>query len=181
MANFWEVLAHCDLHDVGFSGTPWTYNNKQKGDQNVRVRLDRAVASLSWMNHFSDAKLTHLFSPRSDHCPILLRVEKEQTPSSNRCLRYEIMWEREETRPEVIQLAWEQRIKAHDLGEVAKKLNSVLEHLENGAANRLALPLRNWMELGRKWKDFQSVIHWAMQRKSMVYSDIWMNYCTWRK
>jgi hypothetical protein len=25
MLDFREVLSHCDLQDIGFSGTPWTY------------------------------------------------------------------------------------------------------------------------------------------------------------
>jgi hypothetical protein len=45
MMDFREVLSHCDLHDLGFIGTPWTFDNKQRGDCNVKVRLDRAVAS----------------------------------------------------------------------------------------------------------------------------------------
>jgi hypothetical protein len=48
MLNFREVLSHCDLHDLGFTRLPWTYDNKQAGDHNVQVRLDRGVASLSW-------------------------------------------------------------------------------------------------------------------------------------
>jgi hypothetical protein len=55
MLDFREVLSYCDLHDLGFSGLPWTYDNKQAGDWNVRVRLDQAVASPSWMNWFPDA------------------------------------------------------------------------------------------------------------------------------
>ena len=31
MMDFREVLSHCDLHDLGFSGLPWTYNNNQGG------------------------------------------------------------------------------------------------------------------------------------------------------
>jgi hypothetical protein len=42
MMDFREVLSHCDLHDLGFSGLLWTYNNNQGGDRNVRVRLDRS-------------------------------------------------------------------------------------------------------------------------------------------
>lgn len=26
MMDFRKVLSHCDLHDLGFSGLPWTYN-----------------------------------------------------------------------------------------------------------------------------------------------------------
>jgi hypothetical protein len=42
MLDFREVLSHCDLHNIGFTGLPWTYDNNQVGDRNVRVRLDRA-------------------------------------------------------------------------------------------------------------------------------------------
>jgi hypothetical protein len=47
MIDFREILGQCDLHDLGFVGMPWTYNNKQSGERNVRVHLDRVVASLS--------------------------------------------------------------------------------------------------------------------------------------
>jgi hypothetical protein len=55
MRDFREVLSHCDLHDVGFIGLPWTFDNKQKGDRNVKVRLDRAVASPAWSAIFSES------------------------------------------------------------------------------------------------------------------------------
>jgi hypothetical protein len=45
MLEFREVPSHCDLHDIGVTGLPWTYDNQQEGDRNVKVRLDRAVAS----------------------------------------------------------------------------------------------------------------------------------------
>jgi hypothetical protein len=48
MIDFCEVLSFCDLHDIGFQGLPWTYDNKQKGERNVRVWLDRTVTSPSW-------------------------------------------------------------------------------------------------------------------------------------
>lgn len=48
MREFRSVLSDCDLHDLGFHGIPWTYDNMQRGDRNVRVRLDRAVASPEW-------------------------------------------------------------------------------------------------------------------------------------
>jgi hypothetical protein len=28
--DFREILSHCDLHDIGFTGSPWTFDNKQK-------------------------------------------------------------------------------------------------------------------------------------------------------
>jgi hypothetical protein len=40
IADIREVLTQCDLHDLGFLGLPWTYDNRQSGKRNVRVRLD---------------------------------------------------------------------------------------------------------------------------------------------
>lgn len=74
MAHLREVLAECDLRDLGFSGTPWTYDNKKRGRSNVKVRLDRGVANSQWMGCFFDASVQHLASSCSDHCPILIRA-----------------------------------------------------------------------------------------------------------
>jgi exonuclease III len=96
MLDFREVLSHCDLHDVGFMGTPWTWDNKQKGDRNVKVRLDRAVASPEWSALFPDCLVHHLTSPRSDHCPLLLTMEPFTLKKPAQPIRrYKIMWERE--------------------------------------------------------------------------------------
>jgi hypothetical protein len=40
MRNFRDVLSDCDVHDLGFVGTPWAYDNHRRGNDNVRVRLD---------------------------------------------------------------------------------------------------------------------------------------------
>ena len=52
MAEFREALDLCGLTDLGFSGIPWTYDNKKSGARNVKVRLDRAVATQDWANRF---------------------------------------------------------------------------------------------------------------------------------
>jgi exonuclease III len=78
MMDFHEILSHCNLHDIGFRGLPWTYENKQSSPRNVRVRLDRAVASPSWSTWFPEAKLQHIVSSRSDHCPIYLDLVQEK-------------------------------------------------------------------------------------------------------
>jgi hypothetical protein len=52
MADFRDILALCDVFNIGFAGAPWTFDNRQLGDKNVKVRLDRALASASWSNWF---------------------------------------------------------------------------------------------------------------------------------
>jgi hypothetical protein len=124
MLDFREVLVHYDLHDIGFLRLPWTYDNKQKGDRNVRVRLDRAVASPNWSQWFPYVKVQHIISTRSNHYPILLDLVKvDRLQPNQRLMRYEIMWEHEESLPEEIKIAWEQGVPIHNLNEVANRLN----------------------------------------------------------
>lgn len=72
MADFRDVLVWCNLHDLGFRGPVWTYNNKQSGKNNVKARLDRGVATPSWCNTFQNVIIQHVCSMRSDHLPLPL-------------------------------------------------------------------------------------------------------------
>jgi hypothetical protein len=84
MADFRDILAFCDVFNIGFAGAPWTFDNRQLGDKNVKARLDRALASASWSNWFPEARLRHLVSSRSDNVPILLEMtidESEKRPT----------------------------------------------------------------------------------------------------
>lgn len=53
MIVFRDTLEMCGLVDLGFVGVPFTYDNKHGGSGNVKVRLDRAVATNAWRNLFA--------------------------------------------------------------------------------------------------------------------------------
>jgi endonuclease/exonuclease/phosphatase family metal-dependent hydrolase len=96
MLAFRDVLETCGLVDLGFTGYPFTYNNKRSGNNNVQVHLDRVVADNAWRNIFVEAQVKHLVSPCSDHTPFTLSCEKESGPRIRASsARYEVMWERE--------------------------------------------------------------------------------------
>jgi hypothetical protein len=133
MMDFREVLSYCDLHNLGFSDDPWTFDNKQKDTRNVRVWLDRAVASPAWSEIYPNNMVRHLASSRSDHCPILLTFEhnsgrKMQRPIS----RYEACWENVASLSDEVKTAWEGHHKPKDLGDVASNLSGVMDCLQNG-------------------------------------------------
>jgi hypothetical protein len=131
MIDFREVLSQCDLHDIGYWGLPWTFNNKQAGDCNVRVRLDRVVASPSWVDWFPQVRVKHLISACSDHCPIFLNLEQEQNLHlRGKPLRCEVMWEREESLSGEIRQSWVQGETIQNLGDVAHKLTRVMRSLK---------------------------------------------------
>lgn len=44
MDGFRDAVSLCGFSDLGFIGLPFTWDNHQQGDQNIKVRLDRAFA-----------------------------------------------------------------------------------------------------------------------------------------
>jgi hypothetical protein len=121
MAAFRDTLFQCDLHDLGYKGLPWTFDNKKVGIRNVKVRLDRAVASPSWMANFPNATVSHLVSSRSDHYPLLIDLEKSETLSASRKpWRYEMMWEREQSLDVEIERSWMKGKEASNIQDIKK-------------------------------------------------------------
>jgi hypothetical protein len=132
MQAFRDALNHCDVYDLGFIGLPWTFDNKQKGEKNVKVRLDKVVASPSWKDWFKDARVRHLVSSRSDHLPILLDLlDGTDQGKPLRISRYELMWEREESLSSEIERAWDFGTDARNLGDIAGKLRRVMTTLKS--------------------------------------------------
>jgi hypothetical protein len=107
MDEFRDVLSFCDLHDLGFSGLPYAWDNGRSGGANVQVKLDRAVADPAWRYLFTNAKVHHLLSSLSDHCPVLVELWKDVWDKrGSRIFRYEVMWERVESLSAEIKRLW---------------------------------------------------------------------------
>jgi hypothetical protein len=132
MLAFRDMLETCELVDLGFFGLPYTYDNKRRGRGNVKVRLDRVVADNQWRNLFPEASVEHKVSPCSDHCPIVLKCDKEEELVQRpRYKRYEVMWERDASLPEHISNAWAAAGPKENLGQIRKGLAGVMKHLQH--------------------------------------------------
>ena len=97
MEGFREAVDVCQLCDIGYMGVDWTFEKKVAGGHYVRVRLDRVLASASWCSCFPFAAVRHLTAVKSDHSPILLSLQPEETNNfvcgRGKPFRYELMWE----------------------------------------------------------------------------------------
>jgi hypothetical protein len=154
MSDFRDVLSFCNLHDLGFNGLPWTFNNKQKGKRNVKVRLDRVVACPQWMNLFQDVKVEHLTSPRSDHYPILVTYGSvEMKNHTSMGCKYELLWEREASLPEEVELAWNSHARATDLGGINNKISATMTSLHSWSKEKFGSVSKELNQLHQKLEE----------------------------
>ncbi|GAA0138878.1 hypothetical protein LIER_00536 [Lithospermum erythrorhizon] len=136
MDNFRQVVTDCGLFDVQYVGFHYTWCNSFKSPNSTKPRLDRGLASKSWMDRFPQAKLTHLSINTSDHLPIFLSIG-DQT----------LGWCLYESSREVVQKAWDKSRKLDPGIRVFDGIrNSILELL--------------------KWKrDTLGMVHTSMKEK----------------
>lgn len=85
-----------------------TYDNGRDSDENVQCRLDKALATTSWLNVFPDTHLWNLDRGWSDHAPIKLTRWRKTTNLAlvKKPFRFEQIWVKEEECEEVIIGAW---------------------------------------------------------------------------
>ena len=129
MVAFRDMLEVCELVDLGFTGLPFTYDNRRGRSANVKVRLDRAVATNDWRNLFAFATVEHIPSPCSDHLVVFLKGELDPGPVRKRNRRYEVFWERESALPKVVEEARTAVGEIHNLSELREALSKTMSLL----------------------------------------------------
>lgn len=94
MEGFRDAVEVCSFADLGFQGLLWTWDNSQEEDRNIKVRLDRGLATTGFLDLFKDVKVWHVQTTESDHCCLVIesyRKEKTQRRGLKQ-FRYENMW-----------------------------------------------------------------------------------------
>ncbi|XP_073359913.1 uncharacterized protein [Aegilops tauschii subsp. strangulata] len=129
MEAFRDCLADRGLADLGFSGYPYTWDNKRDEQDNIQVRLDRATCTDSFLSMFPETKVEHILTEESDHQALLVRV-LETAPSHTgggpRLFCFEEAWIRHEKYEEMIVEAWDAANSGEEgLAAVWQKLGSM--------------------------------------------------------
>jgi hypothetical protein len=128
---FQQTVEDCRLMDLGFQGLPYTWDNRQEGDRNVKVRLDGALGDYKFMEVLADIEVRHVPFAESDHCAVVVKIQKRQRAGSRRrrrrrrVFRYENMWQRHDTYMDFVQQAWDPGPASANLNSVAGALASL--------------------------------------------------------
>jgi hypothetical protein len=111
MEDFQRALEDCQLCDLGFKGSKYTWNNGREGDAFTQERLDRAVANSEWRMKFVDVEVLVMARRSSDHHPLLLLLKNEQVTGRRRLrpFRMENRWAKRADFTDTIRATWKVR------------------------------------------------------------------------
>ncbi|KAL0301650.1 UNVERIFIED_CONTAM: hypothetical protein Sradi_6441800 [Sesamum radiatum] len=132
--KFREALEQCELVDLGFAGTPFTWLNRHSEPNTVYERLDRACANLGWSQLFPDTSIEHVPVNCSDHVDLVIcLMDKPQyAERSIRPWRFEAAWLQSEQCEGVVEEGWGSCLGSGEFLELQNRLNAVRLVLKNG-------------------------------------------------
>jgi hypothetical protein len=133
MEGFREAVSICGFTDLGYIGLPYTWDNRQDADHNVKVRLDRGVATGPFLDMFRELKVWHVQNTLSDHCALVVECLEHSLSRRRRKrnFRYENMWQRDPSYMAMIRDAWGPTSDMSELGAMQAKLTGVQAKLQD--------------------------------------------------
>ncbi|KAL4319697.1 hypothetical protein GQ457_18G010960 [Hibiscus cannabinus] len=84
---FLDMVLHCGLHDLGYSGPHFTWSRGSRS-----ARLDRSFGNSLWFERYPHFFLHHLLRMKSDHRPIFLTSNDHSIPRRDRDFKYFSCW-----------------------------------------------------------------------------------------
>ena len=115
MEEFNDAIFNCDLTEVDFDGSAFTWTNGA-----LWQRLDRALSNAAWSELFSTTTVSHLMPGCSDHAPLLIKSGYPRHGSPT--FRYLNVWKRYPNFLLVVQQAWHGSVNAGSMMGFHRKL-----------------------------------------------------------
>ncbi|XP_062104287.1 uncharacterized protein LOC133815464 [Humulus lupulus] len=117
---FQHCVEHCKLSDMKFSGTFFTWNNKQGGKDRVYAKLDRVLANESWIGKFQNAEVIFFPEGTMDHSPFM--VNFGALPENKKPFRYFNFWSNLEGFHRTVAESWRKDVQGTPMYSLITKL-----------------------------------------------------------
>ena len=101
-----DCLDKCNMVDLSFSGSRFTWTNRRDAHVLIQERIDRFFVNTDWCTLYPEARMTHLTRCHSDHNPILLETNSRSWARQNRLFKFQSFWLSDPSFPQVVQKAW---------------------------------------------------------------------------
>lgn len=104
--GFTDAINDCQLIDLGFTGSMFTWERSPGTRRWVQDRLDRGLANNLWKSMFPRAEFTVMDVTTSDHLPLSLQLNRTMYVPKVHRFRFENMWLKEKDCLHIIQQSW---------------------------------------------------------------------------
>jgi hypothetical protein len=134
MRDFRECVEESGLIDLGWSGLPYTWDNRQPDGSNVKARLDRALGNAELLEMFSIQRVQHISMVESDHCAVLVRMQqkdKNLSKPGRRCFKYENVWQSHADYDDTVQWLWQENSGQGGLEGLSNTLRNMQKGLDD--------------------------------------------------
>lgn len=108
MQGFSSTVYDCGLQDLGFLGEQFTWEKFRGTDNWVKERLDRGLATQTWIDMFPDAVVKVIELSTSDHLPLFLDLNRKVYVQKRKRFRFENVWIREKDCYNLINDCWQE-------------------------------------------------------------------------
>ncbi|XP_019242530.1 PREDICTED: uncharacterized protein LOC109222657, partial [Nicotiana attenuata] len=103
--DFRHCMNTCNLTDLGFKGSIYTWWNGRSEEDCIFKRLDRCFGNAELQQTFPGLEVTHLSKTGSDHRPMLLKCDIETSPIK-KPFRFLNFWVKHESFKDVVKENW---------------------------------------------------------------------------
>ncbi|GAU43015.1 hypothetical protein TSUD_28340 [Trifolium subterraneum] len=123
--GFRQAVNDCDLTDIPIEGHPFTWIKSRGTPHVIEERLDRVMASASWLQLFPQVRLSNLLASHSDHSPILLQCKPIIRTHISYSFRFENSWLKESDLEDVVVEGWGGRENLEVVDRVTRCANKL--------------------------------------------------------
>ncbi|KAM6563648.1 hypothetical protein CsatB_023646 [Cannabis sativa] len=88
--EFMDCVEACQIEDIKYSGSYYTWNNKRQGNERIYSKIARVLTNQRWMDSFSTAEALFLAEKLFDHTPAIISLYHE-TLNGKKPFKY-FMW-----------------------------------------------------------------------------------------
>lgn len=105
--DFQEVLAACELRDLGNESSHFIWCNNHEGEGRIFERLDRFLANPFWCDMFPFGSVYHGQMAYSDHYPIWLNTNSNLIIKKElKVFRFETIWVKDANCYNIVDEVW---------------------------------------------------------------------------
>ncbi|XP_026400225.1 uncharacterized protein LOC113296103 [Papaver somniferum] len=125
---FSNKILELDLVDLGTTGCSFTWSNKRSGHTLTEQRLDRGLATESWLLLYPNTTISNMLAIGSDHHPILLN-SNPSWQSGRISFKFFGPWLDHKDWRNIIAECWRRDLTGSSAYIIARKMKDIKLHL----------------------------------------------------